>query len=165
MECWSDETQYSNSTPILRSPFRLPASSSSPNAARHLCSAFFSSVIIFARGFYVEANLPLCSRLELNARVWAPIWYYLPASTCEDKPNGMSVGLYFNQQRSRVAPGLSLFDYAESLGIRVPTSCRKNGHCKECVVEITEGTDCLSPPAPPEAHLRETSASPAVAGS
>jgi uncharacterized 2Fe-2S/4Fe-4S cluster protein (DUF4445 family) len=66
----------------------------------------------------------------------------------------MSVGLHFNQQRSRVAPGLSLFDYAESLGIRVPTSCRKNGRCKECVVEITEGADCLSPPAPPEAHLQ-----------
>jgi uncharacterized 2Fe-2S/4Fe-4S cluster protein (DUF4445 family) len=66
----------------------------------------------------------------------------------------MSVGLHFNQQRSRVAPGLSLFDYAESLGIRVPTSCRKNGRCKECVVEITEGAECLSPPAPPEAHLQ-----------
>jgi uncharacterized 2Fe-2S/4Fe-4S cluster protein (DUF4445 family) len=65
----------------------------------------------------------------------------------------MSVELHFNHQRRDVAPGVSLFDYAESLGINVPTSCRKQGKCKECVVEVTEGMDCLSARVPAEKHL------------
>jgi uncharacterized 2Fe-2S/4Fe-4S cluster protein (DUF4445 family) len=65
----------------------------------------------------------------------------------------MSVELHFNHQRRDVAPGISLFDYAESLGINVPTSCRKQGKCKECVVEVTEGMDCLSARVPAEKHL------------
>ena len=47
----------------------------------------------------------------------------------------MSVELHFNGQRTQVAPGQSLFDSAELLSIKVPTSCQKNGKCKECVVE------------------------------
>ncbi|MEY2428732.1 MAG: hypothetical protein QOJ40_1617 [Verrucomicrobiota bacterium] len=67
----------------------------------------------------------------------------------------MSVALYFNNQQTEVAPGTSLFDYAEALGIKVPTSCLKQGKCKECLVEIAEGMDCLSKPAPQEAHLKD----------
>ena len=66
----------------------------------------------------------------------------------------MSVELHFNHQRSDVAPGSSLFEYAESLGVKVPTSCRKQGKCKECVVEITQGIECLSSPVSQEAHLK-----------
>jgi uncharacterized 2Fe-2S/4Fe-4S cluster protein (DUF4445 family) len=66
----------------------------------------------------------------------------------------MSVELHFNNQRSDVTPGASLFEYAESLGIKVPTSCRKQGKCKECVVEISEGMDCLSGRTPEEKHLK-----------
>jgi len=66
----------------------------------------------------------------------------------------MSVELHFNNQRHDVAPGASLFEYAESLGINVPTSCRKQGKCKECVVEIIEGVDCLSARVPAENHLK-----------
>src|SRR5215471_3040888 len=66
----------------------------------------------------------------------------------------MSVELHFNNQRSEVTPGASLFEYAESLGIKVPTSCRKQGKCKECVVEISEGLDCLSDRTPEERHLK-----------
>ncbi len=40
------------------------------------------------------------------------------------------------------------------MGINVPTSCRKNGKCKECVVEVTEGMDCLSGRLPAEKHLK-----------
>jgi uncharacterized 2Fe-2S/4Fe-4S cluster protein (DUF4445 family) len=36
----------------------------------------------------------------------------------------------------------------------VPTSCNKQGKCKECVVEVTEGMDCLSRPGPEERHLK-----------
>jgi uncharacterized 2Fe-2S/4Fe-4S cluster protein (DUF4445 family) len=67
----------------------------------------------------------------------------------------MSVELHFNGRRAEVAPGTSLFDYAESLGIQVPTSCRKNGKCKECVVEVTSGMEYLSELSEPEHHLRD----------
>ncbi len=66
----------------------------------------------------------------------------------------MSVELHFNGLRTSVMPGSSLFDYAESLGVHVPTSCRKQGKCKECVVEVIEGMECLSPPVPAEKHLQ-----------
>ncbi len=67
----------------------------------------------------------------------------------------MSVELHFNDQRREVAPGPSLFDCAETMGVKVPTSCRKQGKCKECLVEITEGMECLSAPVPEESHLSE----------
>jgi uncharacterized 2Fe-2S/4Fe-4S cluster protein (DUF4445 family) len=67
----------------------------------------------------------------------------------------MSVRLHFNLQQTDVPPGRSLFDWAEILGIKVPTSCRKQGKCKECLVEVTEGMDCLSERTSEENHLRE----------
>ncbi len=67
----------------------------------------------------------------------------------------MSVKLHFNSQQADVAAGSSLFDYAESLGIHVPTSCVKQGTCKECLVEVVEGMENLSPKAPQEGHLQE----------
>jgi uncharacterized 2Fe-2S/4Fe-4S cluster protein (DUF4445 family) len=49
--------------------------------------------------------------------------------------------------------GQSLFDWAESRGIPVPTSCHKQGKCRECLVEIESGTEFLSAPAAQESHL------------
>jgi len=66
----------------------------------------------------------------------------------------MSVELHFNGERRDVAPGVSLFEHAEALGINVPTSCRKQGKCKECVVEVTEGMGCLSDRILAEQHLQ-----------
>jgi uncharacterized 2Fe-2S/4Fe-4S cluster protein (DUF4445 family) len=66
----------------------------------------------------------------------------------------MSVELYFNQERGTAARDSVLFDCAESLGIKVPTSCRKQGKCKECLIEIVQGMDLLSSPTPQEAHLK-----------
>ena len=66
----------------------------------------------------------------------------------------MSVQLHFNSRATEAGTGLSLFTCAESLGIPVPTSCNKQGRCKECVVEVTEGMDCLSPRGPEERHLK-----------
>ena len=43
----------------------------------------------------------------------------------------------------------------EAIGVRVPTSCRKNGKCKECIVEVGEGMSLLSAPTPAESHLRD----------
>ena len=65
------------------------------------------------------------------------------------------VELHINSRRRLAAPGISLFEYAEALGVSVPTSCRKNGKCKECVVEVTEGMAQLSPRVPEEKHLQE----------
>src|SRR3954447_13387683 len=66
----------------------------------------------------------------------------------------MPLTLTINGRETHASPGSgSLFDYAERLGVRVPTSCRKNGKCKECIVEIVEGTALLSPPTDAERHL------------
>jgi uncharacterized 2Fe-2S/4Fe-4S cluster protein (DUF4445 family) len=66
----------------------------------------------------------------------------------------MAVTLTINGKTVTATGKLSLFDQAEALGIDVPTSCRKQGKCKECMVEIAEGMDSLSPLAEPERHLK-----------
>ncbi len=66
----------------------------------------------------------------------------------------MAATLTINGQSIQAAGNLSLFDQAEALGIDVPTSCRKQGKCRECMVEIVEGMDLLSPATEPEKHLK-----------
>jgi uncharacterized 2Fe-2S/4Fe-4S cluster protein (DUF4445 family) len=66
----------------------------------------------------------------------------------------MAVTLTINGQSIQATDGRSLFDYAEALSIDVPTSCRKQGKCKECMVEVVEGMSALSPLAEPERHLK-----------
>lgn len=66
----------------------------------------------------------------------------------------MTVTLTINGQSTEAAGGRSLFEHAESLGVDVPTSCRKQGKCKECMVEIVEGMDRLSPRTQAEQHLK-----------
>ncbi len=66
----------------------------------------------------------------------------------------MAVTLNINGQSITAEAGKSLFEHAEELGIDVPTSCRKQGKCKECMVEVVEGMDALSPLAEPERHLK-----------
>jgi len=51
------------------------------------------------------------------------------------------------------APGRSLFECAEDVGVTVPTSCFKQGKCRECLVEVESGGEHLSAPAPQEEHL------------
>lgn len=48
----------------------------------------------------------------------------------------------------------TLFDRADELAWRVPTSCRRTGRCHECVVEVTAGAEQLSPPTEAERFLR-----------
>ncbi len=50
--------------------------------------------------------------------------------------------------------GASLFECAEAAGVRVPTSCVKQGKCRECLVEVEEGAALLTPLAAQEAHLQ-----------
>ena len=55
--------------------------------------------------------------------------------------------------RTIAAGDASLFECAERLGVRVPTSCNKNGKCRECLVEVTAGLEHLSPRTKEEEHL------------
>ncbi len=57
----------------------------------------------------------------------------------------MSTTLVINGRSIAVDPGPSLFDCAERLGVAVPTSCHKQGKCRECLVEVVEGMEHLSP--------------------
>jgi uncharacterized 2Fe-2S/4Fe-4S cluster protein (DUF4445 family) len=65
----------------------------------------------------------------------------------------MPVTLIINGHRIAAAAGQSLFTVAQLAGVRVPTSCVTQGKCKECVVEVTDGADLLSPPTDFERHL------------
>ena len=59
-----------------------------------------------------------------------------------------------NGETAPAAAGVSLFDQATAFGIQVPTSCQKQGKCKECIVEIVEGMESLNPRTEAERHLR-----------
>lgn len=67
----------------------------------------------------------------------------------------MGVELHINNRRADVRPGVTLFGAAESLGIKVPTSCHQNGKCRECLMDVAAGMGLLSPKMPEESHLRE----------
>lgn len=66
----------------------------------------------------------------------------------------MSVELHINHHQLVATPGRTIFAHAESCGVPVPTSCRKQGKCKECLVEVVEGMEFLSPKVKAEAPLR-----------
>ena len=51
--------------------------------------------------------------------------------------------------------GKSIFDYADALRVRVPTSCGRTGECHECIVEIRRGMDGLSRHTDAEEFLRD----------
>ena len=50
-----------------------------------------------------------------------------------------------NGQEVQSHRGKSLFDYADFLRVRVPTSCGRGGSCHECVVEVDRGMEGLFP--------------------
>jgi uncharacterized 2Fe-2S/4Fe-4S cluster protein (DUF4445 family) len=65
----------------------------------------------------------------------------------------MAVTLSINAHAAEFPVGTSLFDAGERLGIAVPSSCRKQGKCRECLMEVVEGGECLTAPMAPEQHL------------
>jgi len=67
----------------------------------------------------------------------------------------MPLHLNINSEDIQPTPGRTLFDHAEGVGIQVPTSCLKQGKCRECLMEIVEGMSLLSEPAEEEAHLKD----------
>ena len=62
--------------------------------------------------------------------------------------------IVFDSTRLESAAGQSIFDYADALKVRVPTSCGRSGECHECIVEIKRGMPALTPPTPSEEFLR-----------
>jgi uncharacterized 2Fe-2S/4Fe-4S cluster protein (DUF4445 family) len=62
--------------------------------------------------------------------------------------------LYHDGREIELAEGRTIFDYADNLRVRVPTSCRRNGECHECIVEIRRGMDALNPLTDAESFLR-----------
>ena len=63
--------------------------------------------------------------------------------------------LIHNQTSLPLQSGKSLFDYADDLAVRVPTSCNRTGECHECIVEVRQGTDALSSLTDAENFLRD----------
>ncbi len=63
--------------------------------------------------------------------------------------------IYHSGQTLDHIPGRSIFDYADNLSVRVPTSCGRTGECHECIVEIRRGMEALSPPTDAERFLRD----------
>jgi uncharacterized 2Fe-2S/4Fe-4S cluster protein (DUF4445 family) len=64
------------------------------------------------------------------------------------------VTLNINGRVIQAEAGASLFEYAETMGVQIPTSCVKQGKCKECLVEVTEGMEFLSGHTDSEEHLK-----------
>ena len=67
----------------------------------------------------------------------------------------MACRLRINDLETTVAEGVTLFRAAESIGVRVPTSCHEQGKCRECLVEIESGAEYLIDREPQEDHLPE----------
>ena len=51
--------------------------------------------------------------------------------------------IYSDNKKTKSIKGKTLFDFADTLIIRVPTSCRRNGECHECIVQVSNGRDNL----------------------
>ncbi|HIM56688.1 MAG TPA: (2Fe-2S)-binding protein, partial [Candidatus Latescibacteria bacterium] len=63
--------------------------------------------------------------------------------------------LHYGDETLDLVSGKSLFDYADSLDVRVPTSCGRSGECHECIVEVKQGLEALTPPEASEEFLRD----------
>ena len=63
------------------------------------------------------------------------------------------ITLHIDGTTAEAPRGASIFESAEVVGVRIPTSCLKNGKCRECMVEVEEGMECLTPRTEAERHL------------
>ena len=62
--------------------------------------------------------------------------------------------VFLNSKRLDSKKDDSLFDFADSLAIRVPTSCGRTGECHECIVEVRRGASALTQLTESEKFLR-----------
>ena len=61
--------------------------------------------------------------------------------------------LHHSGQVIELTAGRTIFDYADEVRVRVPTSCGRVGDCHECIVEIKRGMEGLSPTTKAESFL------------
>ncbi|MCH2506740.1 MAG: 2Fe-2S iron-sulfur cluster binding domain-containing protein, partial [Dehalococcoidia bacterium] len=61
--------------------------------------------------------------------------------------------LHHSGQVIELTSGRTIFDYADEVRVRVPTSCGRVGDCHECIVEIKQGRQGRNPPTEAEAFL------------
>jgi uncharacterized 2Fe-2S/4Fe-4S cluster protein (DUF4445 family) len=66
----------------------------------------------------------------------------------------MAVTVSINAQVASQEAGVSLFEAGDALGLHIPSSCRRQGKCRECLVEVVEGMEYLTPPEDAERHLK-----------
>lgn len=71
---------------------------------------------------------------------------------CKNSDQPMSQ-VWYDRQHCSGQAGKTIFDHADDLRVRVPSSCGRSGHCHECVVEIKRGMEALSPPSEVEKFL------------
>ena len=57
-------------------------------------------------------------------------------------------------RRIELVADRTLFDYADDVSVRVPTSCGRTGECHECIVEVRQGAEALSGLTEAESFLR-----------
>ena len=50
-----------------------------------------------------------------------------------------------NGRKVQAHAGKTLFDYADFMRVRIPSSCGRGGSCHECIVEVKEGAEGLMP--------------------
>ena len=63
--------------------------------------------------------------------------------------------IFHNGQELELVANQTIFDYADELKVRVPTSCGRNGDCHECVVQILKGMESLCQRTEAENFLSE----------
>jgi len=61
--------------------------------------------------------------------------------------------LHHGDQILELVADQSIFDYADALIVRVPTSCGRTGECHECIVEVKRGAEALNDPTESEQFL------------
>lgn len=65
----------------------------------------------------------------------------------------MTASLTLDGKSLPIEEGKSIFDHADALKVRIPTSCGRVGSCHECIVEVRSGGEALSPPTSEERFL------------
>ena len=108
-----------------------------------------------------DQSLPLCtSDDQLDYR---SAWEIDPDSVAQmrqllqqqNAPESVSPQVSVNLKTGAGKIGLSLFDHADTLNEKLPSSCGRVGTCHECIVEVAAGMDGLSPRTQHEAFLND----------
>jgi len=66
----------------------------------------------------------------------------------------MSASVTLNGRALSLTAGQTLFAAGTAAGILIPSSCRQQGRCRECLVEVTAGAALLTAPTAEERDLR-----------